>query len=267
MASFLPLKLPAGMHWSAVHGPGQTDASGDPVGVTKERLQDSRISVWGTEPDDAPSGPRWPQPLKAWQRLAGALKQARQARQLHEAVQAHARQHERSSGEMTTLPSGGRGQSLREAHRELRRQMRRHPALRQVLPHLYFVERSLARHGTAALFDMPLWVMQRALPQLGRLPLDEHPDALEHPLHTLRLRLIEAIETRSLHVAVKHPVTADDDGFHGSPDSQMSALGPMSLPPAGIVVDEMPNSAFDTPDFDRPQRDDVYRGTPYRRRR
>jgi hypothetical protein len=234
------------------------------MGVTKERLQDSHISVWSVTPDDATGGSAWVHPLKVWQRLAGAI---RHARQVHGAGQARAPQRERSSGEMTTLPSGGRGQALREAHRELRRQMRRHPALRQVLPHLYFVERALARHGTAALFDMPLWVMQRALPQLGRLPLDEHPGAFEHPLHTLRLRLIEAIETRNLQVAVERPASEGDDSFHGSPDSQMSALGPMSLPPAGIVVDELPNSAFDSPDFDSPLRDGPHRSAPDRRRR
>jgi len=237
------------------------------MGVTKVRLHDSRISVWGAEPDEATSGARWTQPLKAWQRLAGALKQARQVLHVHDADRGLARQHERSSGEMTTLPSGGRGQALREAHRELRRQMRRHPALRRVLPHLYFVERSLARDGTAALLDMPLWVMQRALPQLARLPLDECADTTLHPLHTLRLRLIEAIETRRLHVAVSAPLAEDDDSFYGSLDSQMSAAGPLSLPPAGIVVDEMPNSAFDAPAVDEPRRGSRPSDRPMRRGR
>ena len=241
------------------------------MGVSKERVQDSHLSVWSvTPPEAAVSGSAWAHPLKALQRLTGALRQARQDRHTHEAGQQPAHPQERSSGEMTTLPSGGRGQALREAHRELRRQMRRHPALRQVLPHLYFVERSLARHGTAALFDMPLWVMQRALPQLGRLPLEAHPDASLHPLHTLHLRLIEAIETRGLQVAVEPPAPEHDDSFHGSLDgldSRMSTLGPMSLPPAGIVVDEMPNSAFDIPAFDPPQRDSLYRSAPDRRRR
>lgn len=237
------------------------------MGVTKERLQDSQHSVWSVTPEAAAGGSAWAHPLKALQRLTSALMQTRQERQLHEADRPPVQLRERSSGEMTTLPSGGRGQALREAHRELRRQMRRHPALRQVLPHLYFVERSLARHGTAALFDMPLWVMQRALPQLGRLPLDEHPHALEHPLDTLRLRLIEAIETRSLQVAVESAAPEHDDSFHGSPDSQMSALGPMSLPPAGIVVDELPNSTFDAPSLDRPHRDSAHRSAPDRRRR
>lgn len=237
------------------------------MGVTKERMHDSRISVWGVAADDTAGGRRWTQPLKVWQRLADAIKQARQVRHPHEADPSRARQHERSSGELTTLPAGGRGQALREAHRELRRQMRRHPALRRVLPHLYFVERSLARHGTAALFEMPLWVMQRALPQLARLPLDDHPETLEHPLDTLRARLIEAIETRSLHVAVSHPAPDDDDHFHGSPDSQQGTPGPLTLPPAGIVVDEMPNSAFDEPAFDPPRREPASHSAPDRRRR
>ena len=248
------------------------------MGVSKERLHDSRLSVWNVTPKAAVSGSAWTHPLKALARLTGAIKQARQERHpqdrhLLEAGQAQARPQERSSGEMTTLPSGGRGQALREAHRELRRQMRHHPALRQVFPHLYFVERSLAHHGTAALFDMPLWVMQRALPQLGRLPLEAHPDASLHPLHTLHLRLIEAIEVRNLQVAVEPPAPEHADSFHGSPDtldspdSRVSTLGPMSLPPAGIVVDEMPNSAFDIPAFDPPQRDSLYRSAPDRRRR
>lgn len=251
------------------------------MGVTKERLHDSHHSVWSVTPEAARTGSAWAHPLQALQRLTCAIKQARQERQMHPAGQTQAHPQERSSGEMTTLPSGGRGQALREAHRELRRQMRRHPALRQVLPHLYFVERSLARHGTAALFDMPLWVMQRALPQLDRLPLDEQPDAqpdeqpdaLAHPLHTLRLRLIEAIEVRSLQVAVEPAAPEHDDSFHGSPDTldsldgRMSRLGPMSLPPAGIVVDELPDSAFDAPACDPPHRSSPHHRGPDRRRR
>jgi hypothetical protein len=243
------------------------------MGVTKERLQDSHHSVWSVTPEDAAIGSAWARPLKALQRLTGAIKQARQERQMRPASQPQAHPQERSSGEMTTLPSGGRGQALREAHRELRRQMRRHPALRQVLPHLYYVEGARALHRTAALFDMPLWVMQRALPQLDRLPLDEHPDALDHPLHTLRLRLIEAIEVRSLQVAVEPPAPEHADSFHGSPDTldspdgRMSTLGPMSLPPAGIVVDELPDSAFDAPAVDPPHRNSPHHSGPDRRRR
>ena len=248
------------------------------MGVSKERLHDSHLSVWNVTPEAAVSGSAWTHPLKALARLTGAIKQARQERHpqdrhLLEAGQAQARPQERSSGEMTTLPSGGRGQALREAHRDLRRQMRGHPALRQVFPHLYFVERSLARHGTAALFDMPLWVMQRALPQLDRLPLDEHPDALDHPLNTLRLRLIEAIEVRNLQVAVEPPAPEHADSFHGSPDTldspdgRMGTLGPMSLPPAGIVVDELPDSAFYAPAVDPPHRSSAHHSGPDRRRR
>ena len=62
--------------------------------------------------------------------------------------------------------------------------------LRQVLPHLYFVERSLSRQGSLALMEVPVWVLQRALQQLSRLPADSLAERVQFSV--LQQRLVEA---------------------------------------------------------------------------
>lgn len=204
-----------------------------------ERVRDTGMSRWGDRLGDAPAVRRWPQALRAWLNAVGVVKAARPSPRAAKPVE------ERFSADMTTLPAVGRGQALREAHRSLRRHLKRHRPLRGILPHLHFIERSLARQGSAALTDMPVWVMQRGLQQLSRLPWDEHPEPALHPLQTLRLRLIEAIEARSLHAAVQHPYVPEQDSFSGGLDELLSGGAPDSEPPAGIVVDELPDSDFD----------------------
>lgn len=204
-----------------------------------ERVRGTGISAWGDEPADVPARRRWPQALRSWLNAAGVVKEARSS------AQAARPQGDRSSAEMTTLPAVGRGQALREAHRSLRRHLKRHRPLRGIMPHLHFIEQSLARQGSAALTDLPVWVMQRGLQQLARLPWDEHSEPSLHPLQTLRLRLIEAIETRGPRAVVRHASTPEQDSFSGSLDEAPSSCGPESLPPAGIVVDELPDSDFD----------------------
>lgn len=102
----------------------------------------------------------------------------------------------RRPDEMTTQLPPTRGHALRDAHRLLRRRLREHPALREMLPHLAVVERKLARRGSRALRDLPLPVLQRSLQQLAVLQREDEPPLETLQLRVLRLRLIEAIETR-----------------------------------------------------------------------
>lgn len=115
----------------------------------------------------------------------------------------------------TTLPAPGRGRALRAAHRALKRHLRSHPALKQMLPHLWAIERALARRGSLALMRLPLPVLERGLRQLALLQRDDGPPEDAHDLRVLRLRLIEAIELR-------RPL-AGDDGLDGVPSNQFSA--------------------------------------------
>lgn len=234
------------------------------MGVAGGGSPDSRISVWDTDPEEAPAGTPSPQPMTTWQRLAVALGQLRPARP---PTPASAHRPARHSGVPTSLPSSGRGQALREAHRVLRRELRRHPALPKILPHLAYIEQWLARRGTAALFEMPLSVMQRGLQQLARVPWEDRPEASSLPLQTLRLRLIEAIESRHLHVAVQHQAAEDEDSGHGSPDSPTSLGASPSLPPTGIVDDDLPSRGFDDLDHDPLPRAAASPGGPGWRRR
>ncbi|MEY4416241.1 MAG: hypothetical protein RIQ53_3534 [Pseudomonadota bacterium] len=105
----------------------------------------------------------------------------------------------RGSDELTTQLPPTRGHALRDAHRLLRRRLRQHPALRTMLPHLAVIERKLARRGSRALRDLPLPVLQRGLQQLAMLQREDEPPLETLQLRVLRLRLIEAIETRQRH--------------------------------------------------------------------
>jgi hypothetical protein len=227
------------------------------MGHPDERFLDSHLSVWGTEPADPPE-PRWQQALGSWQRWAEALRRKR-------AAPAPLSPHERSSGELTTLPEGGRGQALRQAHRVLRLYMRRQRDLRRVLPHLYFVERALARQGSLALHTMPVWVMQRGLQQLGRLPADDLDDRAQ--LAVLRQRLVEAIDSRSRHAAMAHAAPDALDSFNGGLDSPPSERGALSTGPMGLEVSEVPRSVYDDLTQGRlPSRDDAANAPGWRKR-
>ena len=105
---------------------------------------------------------------------------------------------QRTSAELTTLPPPSRGQALREAHRTLRERLQSLPALRQVLPHLSWTERKLAKHGSRAFARLPVPVLQRALEQLSMLQRDDESPQDAMNLRVLRLRLIEAIALRSV---------------------------------------------------------------------
>jgi hypothetical protein len=108
-----------------------------------------------------------------------------------------------------TTEAGGsrapsRGQALREAHRTLRLRLYSHPALRRMMPHLAYIEKSLAKHGSSALSRVPVEVLQRGLAQLSVLQPEDEPVQEATNLRVLRLRLIEAIAMR----VSKHPQDA-----------------------------------------------------------
>jgi len=93
----------------------------------------------------------------------------------------------------TSSKSGGRGEALRQAHLALQALLAEHRDARHVLPHLTYLEQSLARHGSRALLDLPLKVLKRALDQLdtidGRAPAQA--------LLPLRMRVEEAVRQRT----------------------------------------------------------------------
>ncbi|MBI5258450.1 MAG: hypothetical protein HY855_18230 [Burkholderiales bacterium] len=117
-----------------------------------------------------------------------------------------------------------RGQLLREAHRSLRALIKQHPGLRQVMPHLAYIERALARKGSRALMRVPVAVLQRGLEQLERLQAEQPRDALR----TLRTRLVEAIALRS--------VARDSAVTRGTAHARL---------PAALEVMEASHSDFD----------------------
>lgn len=139
------------------------------------------------DPAAARSG--WYQLLTGLLRKVGVLKLA--------FVQTPQRRAWLGAGEATTLPPPSRGQTLRDAHRTLRQLMRNHPAIRQVMPHLSVIERSLAKRGSAALRRLPVGVLQRGLEQLAVLQGGEHDRHEAMNLRVLRFRLAEAITARS----------------------------------------------------------------------
>lgn len=203
---------------------------------SSERLQDSQQSVWAFEAAEQRNAPSWLQPLKAWQRWAEQRKARRPAPGSKPA-------HDPQRSEATTLPEPGRGQALRQAHRALRDRMRAQRGLRQVLPHLYFIERSMSRQGSVALLEMPVWVLQRGLQQLSRLPADSLAERLQFSV--LQQRLVEAIASRSRR-ASQPPARADaPDSFMGGLDSQLGSRSAFNTAPGGLEVSEVPHSVYD----------------------
>lgn len=213
--------------------------------------------AWQSPGESEPAPPRWSKVAGLWQRLADGLKPGKPSTP-----------DERTSGELTTLPGASRGHLLRDAHRGLRALMRQEQALRRVLPHLYFVERSLARRGSMALMDVPVLVLQRALQQLDRVPVGGEAGglALSH-LQVLRYRLAEAIGLRSRHLGAgsKARGKGGQDSFNGALDTLPSARGAVSTLPGGLDVSEVPHSLFDEVVEGR-QPPPVETGSFYRRR-
>lgn len=201
------------------------------MGQGIERSPDSHISVWNL--DDAQAAPTkgW-RPLRALQRWTAGIT----------GLGRHAGSDD-GPALATTLPEAGRGQALRAAHQALRQRLRRQRELRRVLPHLYFIERSLAHQGSAALMAVPIWVLQRGLQQLTRLPADNLAERVQFSV--LHHRLVEAIDSRSQqHQAGKGQALAQDS-FMGGLDGPLSRRGPLSTGPGGLEVSEVPRSVYD----------------------
>lgn len=132
----------------------------------------------------------WRLPSQWWARVLGGLR-------LGLAFNLGRKSGRRGSADATTLPPPSRGQALRDAHRTLRQHMRNHPAIRQMMPHLSCIERSLAKRGSKALKRLPVGVLQRGLEQLA--VLQDGDAASDEALHlrVLRFRLLEAITVRN----------------------------------------------------------------------
>ena len=200
------------------------------MGRSTERMQDSQHSVWSLDTDDAePAGNGWLASLTGWHRRS-TPEQPPQAPPQPAPVPAEA----------SPQPETSRGQALRQAHRALRDRLRAQRDLRRVLPHLYFIERSLARQGSAALLDMPVRVLQRGLQQLARLPADSLAERVQFSV--LQQRLEEAIQSRgTAHLQTPRRPAAPVDSFMGGLDS-----GPAPLTgPGGLDVTELPQSVYD----------------------
>ena len=200
------------------------------MGRSTERMQDSQHSVWSLDTDDAePAGNGWLASLTGWHRRS-TPEQPPQAPPQPAPVPAEA----------SPQPETSRGQALRQAHRALRDRLRAQRDLRRVLPHLYFIERSLARQGSAALLDMPVRVLQRGLQQLARLPADSLAERVQFSV--LQQRLEEAIQSRgTAHLQTARRPAVPVDSFMGGLDS-----GPAPLTgPGGLDVTEVPQSVYD----------------------
>lgn len=196
-----------------------------------ERLQDSQDSVWTFEAAEPARPSGWM--LKTWQRWATQRRAVRQAGSADDA--------ERS--EATTLPEPGRGKALRQAHSALRDRMRAQRGLRQVLPHLYFVERALSRQGSLSLMEVPVWVLQRALQQLSRLPADSLAE--REQFSVLQQRLVEAIASRSSRAAQPLRRPESPDSFMGGLDSQFDGRSQFPGSAVGLEVTEVPHAVYD----------------------
>jgi len=99
----------------------------------------------------------------------------------------------RMVGPATSSKPGSRGEALRLAHLALQVLLAEHREARHVLPHLTYLEQSLARLGSRALVDLSVKVLQRAMDQLDSIGGGEHADALL----PLRLRVEESIRQRT----------------------------------------------------------------------
>lgn len=211
------------------------------MGRSSERMQDSEHSVWSLDTaESTPAAPGWLASLTG--------KRSGRASTTPPPATATARLDPGDSPVSPTPPAEpSRGQALRQAHRALRDRLRAQRALRSVLPHLYFIERSLARQGSAALQEIPVRVLQRGLQQLARLPADNLAERLQFSV--LQQRLTEAIAQRSAApVPSARRPAVPMDSFLGGLDS-----GPAPLTgPGGLEVSEVPQSVYDDLLLDQP---------------
>ena len=93
----------------------------------------------------------------------------------------------------TSSKPASRGEALRLAHLALQALLIEHRDVRHVMPHLGHLEQALARHGSRALVDLPVKVLQRAMDQLETIETGTHVEALL----PLRLRVEESVRLRT----------------------------------------------------------------------
>jgi len=93
----------------------------------------------------------------------------------------------------TSSKGTSRGEALRMGHLALQALLAEHRDARHVMPHLTYLEQSLARHGSRALLELPLKVLQRAMAQLDTIEGGRQAEALL----PLRLRVEEAVRQRT----------------------------------------------------------------------
>jgi hypothetical protein len=203
------------------------------MGRSTERMQDSQLSVWpldaGTPP---PATGGW---LSSLTSLAGWHRRSAPPSPQESAPTP---QGAAPRAGTDTPPAASRGQVLRQAHRALRDRLRAQRELRRVLPHLHFIERALARQGSAALLELPVWVLQRGLRQLARLPADNLAERVQFSV--LQQRLVDAIQARGAAQQPRQPA-APVDSFIGGLDSGHAPL----TGPGGLEVSEVPQSVYD----------------------
>lgn len=264
------------------------------MGRPSGRSPDSQISIWNLEDTEA-AAPRpagWFHPREVWQRLTGQRPTDPETDESVFGTATLARQGTLPAGAPLATAAGqaaaqppapsplpletGRGQVLRAAHRALRDRLRAQRPLRRVLPHLYYVERALARQGSAALTDTPVRVLQRALHQLERLPADNLAERQQFSV--LQQRLTEAIQQRSLQAASWPRQAELQDSWMGRLDSRFdsrfdsssfdstSSRMPLEALAAGLDVHEVHQPEAD--DLLRAvlaERDDAANGPGWRR--
>lgn len=81
----------------------------------------------------------------------------------------------------------GRGEALRQAHRELRALLNHHPKARRTVRHLAFLEKSLSRHGSRAFRqEVPVPVLVKCQAQLDLLAADERSAGIAELRHQLQ---------------------------------------------------------------------------------
>lgn len=188
-------------------------------------------------------GSGWRGPLLRWFRALGGLR-------LGLAFDMGRRSGAQRSADATTLPPPSRGQALRDAHRTLRQHMRNHSAIRQMMPHLSCIERSLAKRGSAALKRLPVGVLQRGLAQLAVLQDGDAASGEALHLRVLRFRLLEAITVRNNMPYVwgvnhdtmpgkRHDIAAGSDSLSGV---SLSDIAPSET---GGLNSEASSSMFD----------------------
>lgn len=113
----------------------------------------------------------------------------------------------------------------RRLRKSLRQLLDLHPASRQLMRHLGYIERALVRHGTRALDEVPVEVLATALEQLDAIVSNWS----DRDLADLRSRMAVAIKQRS------------EDAFLGPAGARLSDFATASR----LLVGDVAHSVFE----------------------